>query len=168
MKRFILMLMMVIGIGQTAAFAGNGDTYLNLSGGWMHRNSLNTMVSLEFESQYHNAWEVVIDVSNEYRKCPDHGVIDSESFWYKQCYTIGGAYKYNLIRWKNSTLKGRVSSVLGSESNKFMLGLGVGLEYNYALKNGMKLFALQKNDFRFWATDTFRNGVLVGIKIPLR
>ncbi len=168
MKKIIIVLLLMVGLGTAKSYAGEGNVYFNLGGGWQYKNTITSMLSMEFETRYHSAWEVNINLSNEYRKCPIHNVIDSESFWYKQSFSVGGAYKGRLIRWKNSTLKYRFGVDLGAEESDFQLGLGVGLEYNYTLKNNMKLFVLQKNDFRFWAGDTFRNGLLIGIKIPIR
>ena len=168
MKKVIVVLLMMVCLGVSKSYAGEGNVYVNFGGGWQYRNTLTSLLALEFETRYHSAWEFNVNISNEYRKCPIHGVVDRGSFWYKQSYTVGGAYKGRLMRWKNSTLKYRLGVDFGAEEHAFQLGLGVGLEYNYTFKNKMKLFVLQKNDFRFWAGDTFRNGLLVGIKIPIR
>jgi hypothetical protein len=41
-----------------------------------------------------------------------------------------------------------------------------GLEYNYVFPNRVQFSVIQKNQVSFFHGDTFRNGLLIGIKIP--
>lgn len=51
-------------------------------------------------------------------------------------------------------------------NRKFFLGLEGGFEYSYVLRSGMEFSIIQKNNVNFLHGDTFRNGLLLGIKIP--
>lgn len=146
--------------------AGNGDYFFNVSGGWQWKNTVNFLLGLEKETKYHNAWEVYLDLATAYAVCPDHGVVDSKSFWDYKTFGIGAAYKHNILRGKNSTFRARFGADLGANRKGFQASLDVGLEYAYSFRNGMQIFVLQKNDFVFWTRDHFRNGLLVGIKFP--
>ena len=49
---------------------------------------------------------------------------------------------------------------------KFFVGLEAGFEYNYVFQNGREFALIQKNNVYFVHGDTFRNGILIGLKIP--
>lgn len=166
MKKIFLVLIVTLSFS-LKLFAGDGDKHLSIAGGWQYKNTVNALVSLEFETKYHNSWEVYVDLSNAYAKCPDHNKIDSKSFWDYKTFGMGVAYKPTFWRGKNSTLRWRVGADIGANQKGFQASVDIGIEYNYALKNGMQLFMLQKNDFVFWTRDHFRNGLLIGLKIPL-
>ena len=48
----------------------------------------------------------------------------------------------------------------------FFMGVECGFEYNLVLPNRVQLSVTQKNQVSFLHGDTFRNGLLVGLKIP--
>lgn len=157
----------------SSSYAGDGDTFLNVSGGWQANTQrfkspiVNALVGMEFEGKYHNAWEVYVDLSTAYEKCPIHGKVDSKSFWSYKTFGIGGAYKPAFIRRKNSVVRWRFGTDLGANKSGFQASVDLGLEYSYSFRNGMQFFVLQKNDFVFWSRDHFRNGILIGVKFPL-
>lgn len=163
----ILMVMILVIISNNAAKAGEGDTFFNVAGGWQWKNTVTALFSLEFETQHHNAWEISVDLANAYDVCPDHGIIDSKSFWNYPTFGIGGAYKPTISRGKNTTLRARLGGDLGGNRKGFQASIDIGLEFNYAFRNGMQFFVLQKNDFVFWTRDHYRNGVLIGLKLPI-
>lgn len=147
------------------SLAGDGDKYLNISGGWQYKNTINALISIEFEGTNHNSYEFYLDLANAYKKAPD-GKIHSNTFWDYKSFGIGAAWKPIIGRGKNSSLRWRLGGDIGANDKSFQASLEVGLEYSYTLKNGWKLFALQKNDFVFWTRDHFRNGLLIGLKLP--
>lgn len=49
---------------------------------------------------------------------------------------------------------------------KFFIGLEGGFEYSYVFRNGWEFALIQKNNVNFLHGDTFRNGLLLGVKIP--
>lgn len=87
-------------------------------------------------------------------------------FW-KGYYWDGGlVYKHRLVRYKNGMLRFRFGSQFGATQRKFFLGIEGGFEYNYVFQNGWKFALIQKNNVNFIHGDTFRNGLLIGMKIP--
>ena len=65
-----------------------------------------------------------------------------------------------MAAWCTST------ALFGAAQGAFFMGLEGGLEYAYVFRNGWEFALIQKNNVNFLAGDTFRNGLLVGIKIP--
>ena len=171
MKKIIFLL--IIFIFSLKSFAGDGDKFFNVYGGWQgnavkwNRQMVNLMIGLEFEGKYHNAWELYFDFSTAYKKCPDCDKVCSKSFFDYKTFGVGAAYKPVLSRGKNSLLRWRVGADIGANERGFQASLDLGLEYSYSFKNGMQIFVLQKNDIVFWSRDHFRNGLLIGFKFPL-
>ncbi len=162
-----ILLGMALLAGSLTAKAGNGDSFWNVSGGWQWKNTVNAVIGFEKETKYHNAYELYVDLATAYETCPQHGVVDSKSFWAYKTFGIGGAYKPAFWRGKNSNVRLRMGADLGANRKGFQASIDLGLEYSYSFRSGVQLFVMQKNDFVFWTRDHFRNGLLVGIKIPL-
>lgn len=51
-------------------------------------------------------------------------------------------------------------------TEKFFFGLEAGFEYSYVFRSGLEFSIIQKNNVNFLHGDTFRNGLLLGIKVP--
>ncbi len=151
------------------SYAGDGDKFINVSGGLMYRNTVNALIAMEFEQKYHSAWEIYLDMTTTYKKCPvDNTIFCEETFWDYKTFSVGGAYKPAFYRSKNFNLRLRVGADLGTdEGYSFCAGIDVGLEATYSFRNRMQVFLTQKNDFIFWTRDNIRNGLLIGIKIPM-
>lgn len=82
-------------------------------------------------------------------------------------YWDGGlVYKQRLARYKNSMLRFRFGPQFGATQKKFFLGVEAGFEYSYVFQNGWEFSLIQKNNVNFLHGDTFRNGLLLGVKIP--
>lgn len=79
----------------------------------------------------------------------------------------GLVYKHRLVRYKNGMLRFRFGPQFGAVQRNFFLGLEGGFEYSYVFQNGWEFTLIQKNNVNFLHGDTFRNGLLVGIKIPI-
>ena len=60
-----------------------------------------------------------------------------------------------------------LNATVGAVERKFFLGIEGGFEYNYVFQNGWEFSLIQKNNVNFLHGDTFRNGLLIGLKIPL-
>ena len=67
---------------------------------------------------------------------------------------------------RNGTLRFRLGPQFGATQKKFFLGVEAGFEYSYVFQNGWEFSLLQKNNVNFLHGDTFRNGLLLGVKIP--
>lgn len=67
---------------------------------------------------------------------------------------------------RTGMLRFRFGPQFGAVERKFFLGLEVGFEYSYVFRNGCEFVITQKNNVNFLHGDTFRNGLLLGMKIP--
>lgn len=169
-KNYIMKKVLVIisaALFSLKSFAGDGDKFLNLSGGYQWKNTVNLLVGFEAETKYHNAWELYFDLSTAYTTCPTCYKVCSKSFWDYKTFGLGIAYKPSLYRGKNSVVRWRIGADIGANRKGFQASIDLGIEYSYSFRNGMQVFVLQKNDFVFWTRDHFRNGLLVGVKFPL-
>lgn len=141
------------------ALAGDGDNYFNLSSGLQWKKTFNTVISFEFEKQYHNSWEIYADLSTTFT--------DDDFFDYRTI-NLGMAYNHAIVRYKNANLRYRIGADIGADDDdSFNLSIDIGLEFNYCFRNNIKFYILQKNDFCFFYRNKFRNGFLLGFKVPL-
>lgn len=106
-----------------------------------------------------NAVEVFGEIGNHWKS--------GEGQFWKGYYWDGGIlYKHRLVRYKNGMLRFRFGPEFGATERKFFLGIEGGFEYNYVFQNGWEFSLIQKNNVNFIHGDTFRNGLLIGLKIP--
>jgi hypothetical protein len=141
------------------SFAGDGDKFFNITGGVMYRNTANAVIGMEFETKYHHAWEIYADLTT---------IFSNENFWNYKTIAAGAAYKPAFYRWKNANLRARFGADIGTdEGHSFYASIDVGLEFSYSFRNRMQLVIMQKNDFAFWTRENFKNGFLIGLKIPI-
>jgi hypothetical protein len=168
MKKLLLMLVTLFSLSFNS-FAGDGDKFFNIATGLMYRNTANAVITMEFETKYHNAWEIYVDASTAFKKCEIENTIFCEkTFWDYKTFGIGGAYKPAISRWKNANLRARFGADIGiDEGYSFYTSLDIGLEFSYSFRNRMQFVIMQKNDFAFWTRDNFKNGFLIGLKIPI-
>jgi hypothetical protein len=148
--------------------AGDGDYYFSLAGGLMYYNAMNYGFTLEKTLKYHNAWELGLDYYNQIFSHPKDGLDKDINY---QSLLFEGAYKLNMVRYKNANLRFRGAVGIGvNERENFTLSVSPGFEYTYTCPSNIQLFIQEKTQFSFWTTNHswFRVGVLVGIKIPLR
>lgn len=156
MKKFLFILLCAfVSIGASAQ-----DSKLTLNAGFLFPSTLNATLGYEHPLSYGNAVEVFGEVGNHWQ------VPVSDRFW-KGYYWDGGVlYKHRLVRYKNGMLRFRFGPQFGAVQRKFFLGMEAGFEYNYVFQNGWEFAFIQKNNVNFIHGDTFRNGLLIGIKIP--
>ena len=136
------------------------DKKLTLNAGFLFPNTLNAMIGYEHPLSYGNAVEIYGEVGNHWQEptcC---------RFW-KGYYWDGGlVHKQRLARYKNGMLRFRFGPQFGATQKKFFLGVEAGFEYSYVFQNGWEFSLIQKNNVNFLHGDTFRNGLLLGVKIP--
>ena len=85
----------------------------------------------------------------------------------KGYYWDGGLlYKYCLKKFKNSNLRLRFGPQFGAHTGDYFFAVEGGLEYNYVFRSGIQFSLIQKNQVSFLHGDSFRNGLLIGLKIP--
>ena len=144
MKKIILaMICAVASLGASAQ-----DSKLTVNAGFLFPSTLNSTVGYERSFTYGNAVEIYGEIGNHWKSGPDQ-------FW-KGYYWDGGLiYKHRLHRYKNGSFRVRFGPQFG------------GFEYNYVFQNGCEFSIIQKNNVNFLHGDTFRNGLMLGFKMPL-
>ena len=148
------------------AHAGDGDRFFNVSGGFLFNSTLNATLGYERELSYTNAVEVFGEVGNRWRRDPLCG--STCQYMHEEYYYWGGGilYKKDLKRFKNSTLRFRFGPECGAYTGDYFFAVEGGFELNYVFPNRVQLSVIQKNQVGFFHGDTFRNGLLVCVKIP--
>jgi len=167
MKRIFTLLFILV-IFPPLLKAGDGDSYVSLSGGLLHWKAMSYEATFEKTLKYHNAWEVGIDYYNQVFAHPADSL--GRPFKYHSLLFMG-AYKYNMVRFKNANLRFRGGLGVGvNEREKFTLSITPGFEYTYTCPFNIQLFIQEKTQFSFWTNNRswFRIGIVVGFKIPLR
>lgn len=170
MKKNILKYMAAVMLMMTAVTvkAGNGDWYLGLQSGVMYPRIFNTTLIVDKETRYHNAIECYVDYFTQWNDCPDCKRVCTDSFWHsKYGLSVGATYKPCVNRSRNSFGRFRIGADMGTNTRNFVLGIELGYEYVWALRNGVQIALIQKNEINFWAKPTFKNGAQIGIRIPL-
>ena len=162
-KLSIMLLSLLISMG---AAAGEKDEYFTLNAGFLFNNTLNATFGYERELTYSNAVELTGEVGNKWHRDPVCGKVCKDVFW-KGYYWDGGLlYKYCLKKYKNSNLRFRFGPQFGAYTGSYFFGVEGGLEYNYVFRSGVQFSLIQKNQVSFLHGDSFRNGLLIGLKIP--
>lgn len=167
MKRLVLLLTLITALcGRMTA--GENDTYFGFNAGVLYPRIFNITAQYEIETKYHNAWEIYLDYATQWNKCRTCGKVCMDSFWKEEyAYGLGVAYKPAFSRGKNSFGRFRFGADLGASTRNFALGVEVGLEWVWTLRNRMQIVFQQKNEVTFWAKPRFKNGALIGIRMPL-
>lgn len=149
------------------AFAGNGDQFFTVNAGFLFQNTLNASFGYERELNYDNAFEIFGEAGDRWERDPECGKVCSKSFWKNYYWNGGVVYKKGIVRWRNSTLRIDVGPMAGAYRGDYFFGAEGSFEYNYTFRSGLKLTLKQKNNVCFMHGDTFRNGLTIGVKIPL-
>lgn len=136
------------------------DKRLTVNAGFLFPNTLNATIGYEHRLSYGNAAELYGEAGNHWQQPK------SSRFWKGYYWDAGLAYKHRLARYKNGMLRFRFGPQFGADKRKFFLGLEAGFEYSHVFQNGWEFALIQKNNVNFIHGDTFRNGLLLGVKIP--
>lgn len=159
MKKFLILLVAILGFS-SHAFAGDNDR-LTFNGGFLFPSSLNAVIGYEYETSNGNAYEAFGEIGDHWQHPVCH------MFW-KGYYWDGGVqYKHQLKRLKNGNFRVFGGAQFGAVQTKFFMGIRAGFEYNYVFANNWEFTITQLNTVNFLHGDTFRNGLMVGVKIPL-
>lgn len=161
MKRFLfsLCLMMTVIVG---AYAGDGDEFVNVNGGFLFNSTLNATFGYERELSYSDALELFGEIGDRWHE------IDGETSFKTDYYWGGGIlYKKSLKRFKNTSFRFRFGPECGAHTGDWFFAVEGGFELNVSFPNRVQLSLIQKNQVGFIHGDTFRNGLLIGIKVPI-
>ena len=153
MKKFLITLFCaVVAIGASAQ-----EGKLAVNAGFLFPSTLNATIGYERPLSYGNAVELYGEAGTHWQE---------KDFW-KSYYWDGGiVYKHRLVRYKNGMLRFRFGPQFGAVQKRFFIGLEGGFEYSYVFRNGWEFALIHKNNVNFLHGDTFRNGLLLGVKIP--
>ena len=127
------------------AFAGEGDQFVNVNAGFLFNSTLNASIGYEQELPYGNAVELYGEIGNHFHS--EDGKYYKDTFWKDYYWDVGPQF--------------------GSHKGDYFFGAEGGFEYNYIFQNGVQFSVIQKNQVNFLHGDTFRNGLMIGFKIPL-
>lgn len=168
MKKIGILCLVLFGL-MAPAIASDGDKFFQVGTGILYERGWDLTVGMEQETRYHNAWEYFGNVYLKWEECASCGHICPESFWRSyNTWALGAAYKPALIRKRNSVGRARLGVSAGSDRHEFLVGLHVGYEQNYTLRNGMVIYWQVKNDLMINGKDLFRTGVVLGVKLPFK
>ena len=165
MMRKMMMAALALWCAMTAK-AGDGDKFFSLNGGFLFNSTLNATLGYERELSYADAVELFGEVGDRWHREPSCSSMSMD--WFKKDFYWGGGvlYKRNLKRFKNATFRFRLGPECGAHTGDNFFAVEYGLEYNYVTANRLQLSVIQKNQVGFFHGDTFRNGLLIGLKIP--
>ena len=154
-----LLIALVCAIATLGASAQESHGKLTINAGFLFPSTLNTTMGYEHSFGYGSAVELFGEIG-------DHWESGEGQFWRGYYWDGGLLYKHRLARYKNGCLRFRVGPEFGAIERKFFVGVEAGFEYNYVFQNGWEFALIQKNNVNFVHGDTFRNGLLLGLKIP--
>lgn len=165
MKQIILSLCLLLAGLQ--AKAGDGDKFFTANAGFLFRSTLNASLGYEHELTNGNAVELLGEVGNHWQRNPDTNKFDNANFWRGYYWDGGLLYKHRMAKYKNSALRFRLGPLCGANRGDYFFGVEAGLEYNLTFPSGVQLAFIQKNNVNFLHGDRFRNGLMVGLRIPI-
>lgn len=154
MKQILIALVCAI-----MSLGANAEDKLTVNAGFLFPSTLNATVGVEHSLSYGNAVEIFGEIGNHWRS-------EAGRFWKGYYWDGGMLYKHRMGRYKNGMLRFRFGPQFGAVQRRFFLGLEGGFEYNYVFQKGWEFSLIQKNNVNFLHGDTFRNGLLIGLKIP--
>lgn len=166
MRKRLFSLLLGMTMISSLSYAGEGDNRVFISAGFLIPTTLNAEFAFEHEVRYGNAWELTFEVGNKYEKDPVCGKYCDETFWNGYYWDGGVNYKKVLKKGKNSIFRIKGGPKFGAYKGRFAYGAEISFEYNIQLENGIQISFTQKNQVNFNHGDDFRNGLLVGLKIP--
>ena len=167
MKKLTLIIAMAI-ISVASYAQGNTDR-IGLGVGVLYQRGMDATLFWEHESRYHNAWEVFVNAYTKWDKCADCGKVCAKSFFSNyNTGTAGVAYKPCVVRKRNQYGSLRLGASAGCDiDKKFLAGIHLGYEHNYALPHGWQFYWQAKVDVMLpKRMDIVRAGVALGFKLP--
>ncbi len=159
MKKYLIAILCAFSV--ISVSAGDGDDRLTVSAGFLFPSTLDAQIGWEHDLSYGNSIEVIAEAGNHWQTPVCH------MFWKGYYWDGGVSYKHRLKRFKNGQLRIRGGVIAGAEQKDFFFGPEIGFEYDYVFPNGWRFCVIQKNNVNFLHGDTFRNGLLIGLKVPL-
>ena len=161
-----LMLLVAIMLTTATSFAQRNSNRVSVGVGFLYERGLDLTVAYEHETQYHNAWEYFANGYIKWDECESCGHVCPDSFWKNyRSYGFGVAYKPCVNRGRNHHGNLRLGASAGSDTDRFLGGIHLGYEHNYAMRGGWKIFWQVKTDLMIKGEDLFRTGIVLGVKL---
>lgn len=159
MKKLIFLFALII----CSSLAGRADEPKRLFAnvGIMAPYTLDATIGYEHPIGYGHAFSVYAEAGNHWETPVCH------RFWHNYFWDGGGSYKHQIARWKNASLRVVGGMYFGAIRTDFFFGNELNLEFNYRFRNNWMFTLTQKNTINYLHGDLFRNGVMVGLKIPI-
>ena len=161
-----LMLLVAIMLTTATSFAQRNSNRVSVGVVCLYERGLDLTVAYEHETQYHNAWEYFANGYIKWDECESCGHVCPDSFWKNyRSYGFGVAYKPCVNRGRNHHGNLRLGASAGSDTDRFLGGIHLGYEHNYAMRGGWKIFWQVKTDLMIKGEDLFRTGIVLGVKL---
>lgn len=169
MKKYILSLMTGLCLA-LPSFAQSHSDHITFGVGALYEKGFDATLSWEHETRYHNAWEYFLNGYLKWDKCESCGHVCPDSFWKNyRTWSVGIAYKPSVNRGRNHHGNLRIGVSAGSDTDRFLGGIHLGYEHNFALRKGWGLYIQGKCDLMLpEREDLFRTGIVIGVKIPTK
>lgn len=158
MKRFLNIL---CALAAFIAVHAQDTSRLNVKAGIQAPYTLDATIGYEMPVGNGNAIEIFGEAGNHWQTPVCH------RFWKGHYWDGGFAYKKQVRQYKNGNLRLTGGVYVGSDKGNVFFGAELGLEYNYVFSNNWVFTVTEKNNFNFLHGDLFRNGLMVGVKIPM-
>lgn len=160
MKKLIYLLCAVAALIISTPAVADETSKLTVNVGVLAPYTMDANIGYEHHLNYGNAFEIFANAGNHWHTPVCH------NFWKGYFWDGGVIYKHRLAKFKNGNLRILGGVNAGAERKEFFFGVEAGFEYNYVFKNDWEFSVTQKNTVNFPHGDLFRNGLLVGVKIP--
>lgn len=161
MKRLLVILITILFVTATKATA---DDYsrISLNAGVFSPYTLDATIAYEHSTGYGHSLVAQLEAGTHWQTPVCH------MFWKKNFWGGGLGYRHRLVRMKNGSIRVGGDVNVGAFAQKVTVGFDVLFEYNYTFSNNWQFTLTQKNAFNFLHhVDTFRNGLMIGLKVPL-
>ena len=161
MRRMLTLMTILLAIAATASAQDNANR-IGVGAGAFFRPAASVTLSWEYETAYHNAWEVFVMGSMKLDNLDD--IKSNYRTW-----GVGAAWKPCLFRARNRYGSARIGVSLGAAPVDFLAGIHAGWQHSYALKSGWQFYWQAGVDLMLpRRDDLFRAGAGIGVKLPVR
>lgn len=159
MKKIFVILIAILFVSSIKA---DDTSRLSINAGIFAPYTLEATVAYEHATGYGHSWVAQLEAGTHWQTPVCH------MFWKKNFWGGGLGYRHRLARLKNGSFRIGGDVNCGAFQQKVTVGFDVLFEYNYTFSNNWQFTLTQKNSFNFLHhVDTFRNGLMIGLKIPL-
>ncbi len=159
MKRLFVILITMLSLSSIKA---DETSRIAINAGVFAPYTLDATIGYEHATGYGHSWVAQLEAGTHWQTPVCH------MFWKKNFWGGGIGYRYRLLRLKNGSFRIGGDVNCGAFAKRVTVGFDVLFEYNYTFSNNWQFSLSQKNAFNFLHhVDTFRNGLMIGLKIPL-